>query len=79
MQWTCTTVHQGHGRRLSSAWHDAVSKLHLLETWPSSRGVIQDSWGVMEVMCFDGLRGGCGSGGCVGVLLVFLLRALAVS
>ena len=37
----CTTVQQGHGRRLSSAWRAAFLQLHLLGTWPSSRGVGQ--------------------------------------
>jgi hypothetical protein len=38
----CTTVYQGHGRRLSSAWRALFLQLLLLETWPSSRGVIQE-------------------------------------
>jgi hypothetical protein len=33
MLWMCTTVQQGHGRRLSSAWRAVVSKLHLSGTW----------------------------------------------
>ena len=39
MPLICTTVQQGHGPRLSSAWLDFLLQLHLLGTWPSSRGV----------------------------------------
>jgi hypothetical protein len=41
----CTTVHQGHGRRLSSAWRAIILQLHLLETWLCSPEVSQ------EVLC----------------------------
>jgi hypothetical protein len=54
MPLICTTVQQGHGRRLSSAWGTICLQLHLLGTWPSSR-----------VMCCCGFRGSCGSDGCV--------------
>ncbi len=42
MLWTCTTVQQGRGRRLSSAWRAIVLQLHLLGTWLCSLGVIQE-------------------------------------
>jgi hypothetical protein len=37
--WMCTTVQQGHGRRLSSAWHALGLQLHLSGTWLCSLGV----------------------------------------
>ena len=37
--WTCTTVQQGRGRRLSSAWRAFGLQLHLLGTWLCSLGV----------------------------------------
>ncbi len=58
MPLICTTVQQGHGRRLSSAWRATILQLHLLGTWPSSRGVTQE-------VCCCGLRGSCGCDGCV--------------
>ena len=39
MLWMCTTVQQGHGQRISSAWRAVVSQLHLSGTWLCSLGV----------------------------------------
>ena len=39
MLWMCTTVQQGHGRRLSSAWSAIVLQLHLSGTSLCSLGV----------------------------------------
>ena len=58
MPLICTTVQQGHGPRLSSAW-GAVNLLpHLLGARPSLRGVGQE-------VCCCGLRGSFGNDGCV--------------
>jgi hypothetical protein len=37
--WTCTTVHQAHGRLRSSVWRAVLLLRHLLGTWPSLREV----------------------------------------
>jgi hypothetical protein len=58
MPLICTIVQQGHGRGLGSAWLALTLLLHLLGTWPSSRGVTQE-------VCCCGLRGSCGCAGCV--------------
>ena len=49
MLWTCTTVQQGRGRRLSSAWRAMVLQLHLLGTWLCSLGVLQEPRILQEV------------------------------
>jgi len=46
MLWTCTTVQQGCGRQLSSAWCATILQLHLLGTWLCSLGVKQQVVGV---------------------------------
>jgi hypothetical protein len=53
MLWTCTTVQQGRGRRLSSAWRASILQLHLLGTWLCSLGVKQVRH------CAGGGRGKC--------------------
>ena len=79
MLWTCTTVQQGCGRRLSSAWRAGILQLHLSGTWLCSPGVVQ------EVRCCVGRRGGRRVDGCVrvcafcSVAVVFALRPLAFS
>jgi hypothetical protein len=52
MLWMCTTVQQGHGRRLSSAWRAFFLQLHRSGTWLCSLGVPQ------EVRCCAGRGGG---------------------
>jgi hypothetical protein len=42
--WIFTTVQQGHGRRLSSAWRGIILQLHLSETSLCSLGVSQQVW-----------------------------------
>jgi hypothetical protein len=39
MPWICTTVQQGYGRQLSSAWHAINLQRHRLETWLWPRAV----------------------------------------
>jgi len=46
MLWTCTTVQQGHGLRLSSAWRAVNLQLHRPGTLPCSLGVTP------QVCCF---------------------------
>jgi hypothetical protein len=38
MLWTCTTVQQGRGRRLSSAWRAGILQLHRSGVWLCSLG-----------------------------------------
>jgi len=56
MLWTCTTVQQGHGPRLSSAWRAGILQLHLLGTWLCS---LVDTF-TLEVRCCAGRGGGHG-------------------
>ena len=57
--WMCTTMQQGHGRRLSSAWRAVILRLHLSGTWLCSLGVKQtvrfcaDREGVVWVDAFS--------------------------
>jgi len=60
MLWTCTTVQQGCGRRLSSARRAVILQLHLLGTWLCSLVV------TLEVRFCAG-RGGRSVDGCVRV------------
>ncbi len=69
MLWMCTTVQQGHGRRLSSAWRAMVLQLLLLGTWLCSLGVsvrclcregVEDVHGCVRVECLRVLQC-CGS------------------
>ncbi len=60
MSWTCTTVQQGHGRRLSSACLDISLYLHRSGTWLCSLGVqftavrsCAGRGGVLMVACVD--------------------------
>ena len=46
----CTTVQQGHGRRLRSAWRAIILQLHLLETWLCSPEVLQE----VRCLCSEG-------------------------
>ena len=39
--WICTTVQQGHGRRLGSAWRAHFLQLHRSATWLCSLEVLQ--------------------------------------
>jgi hypothetical protein len=51
MLWTSSTVQQGCGRRLSSAWHAVILQLHRLGSSLCSLGV------GLEVRCYAGRRG----------------------
>jgi hypothetical protein len=51
MLWTCTTVQQGRGRRLSSLWCAAGLQLHRSGTWLFSQVV---KW---TVRCCSGKGG----------------------
>ncbi len=59
-----TTVQQGHGRQLSSAWHAVLLQLHRLVTWPSLQGGVPT-----EVRCCAG-----GERGCIGFFVACMLN-----
>jgi hypothetical protein len=63
MLWICTTVQQGHGRRLSSALRAGILQLHRSGTWLCSLGVAH------KVRCSEEGMGGLG--GSVIVACVF--------
>jgi hypothetical protein len=67
--WTCTTVQQGHGRRLSSAWRAIGLQLRLLGTWLCSLGDPQ------EVRCCAGRGWGWSVDGCVRVECLRVLQS----
>jgi len=70
MLWTCTTVQQAPGRRLSSVWHAIILQLHLLGMWLCSLGVSQKQ----EVRCCAGRGGGWSVDGCVCVGCLRMLQ-----
>ena len=80
MLWMCTTVQQGHGRRLSSAWRAIGLQLHLSGTWLCSLVVGHQ----VRCLCREGVEDVRGCEGlsvcaCCSVAVLFALRPLPLS
>ncbi len=84
--WMCTTVQQGHGRRLSSAFRAIGLQLHLSGTWLCSLGVKQAvRWdaereggrvGCYNVFIVECVLSGCG---CCSIAVLFAVRPLPLT
>ncbi len=59
MPWICTTVQQGHGRRLSSVWRAVIWQLHRSAALPYSQGVGWWALTPMSLICTT-VQQGCG-------------------